>query len=247
MKDLKKQLSTTEQGTSRGEGGGDGARKGILIAAIVLFVLFIMFAIVAVFFLIDKGFSASTQFASQALETTREFTYADSSAYGYSDTDTATATAASGSSGSSGSITAGTVSGTTYSSAFSGISFSAPSSWTVKAGDGDISNPDLEAHNASNTMSAEAQYFDLSGSNYSKASQVVSALKNQVDSDTIVKDNVSVSIGGHKFKGFIFKGTSDGSTVYSEILGADVSGYALVIQIIAPTSSNLTTIVNMFS
>lgn len=88
------------------------------------------------------------------------------------------------------------------------------------------------------------EYFSLSGGKFNSSSEVLAALKSGI---TTTKDNIQVQLGGHEFSGFIFRGKNGNSNAYSELLVADISGYAVAIQIIAPTTNDLTTILNMFS
>jgi len=137
--------------------------------------------------------------------------------------------------------TPGTVSGTVYYSSFSGVTFSAPSGWTLAAGNGTTSEPDLVARDSAGTMSVKIQFFEL-GTTYNSYSDVIAALKSQV-SDQVTNGSVSQNIGGRNCKGFTFQGSS----AYSEILGCDVNGFAMIIQIIVPSSSDLSTVVGYFS
>ncbi len=141
--------------------------------------------------------------------------------------------------------TPGKVKGTTYTSSFSGITFAAPGNWSVAAGNGTTSAPDLVARNASGTMSVKIQYFELND-DFSSAKDVVGALKAQVE-ETVTDESVKANVGGNNCKGFIFQGSNGADTAYTEILGCDLNGFAMVIQIIAPKPSDLNTVLDMFS
>ena len=151
--------------------------------------------------------------------------------------------------GPGGSFQYGTVSGTTYRSAFSGITFTAPSNWKVTGGTqtGQSSSTavmDLDASNPDGTMSVKMEYFSKNGGQYGSSGELLAALKSSI---TTSKDDIHLQIGGRNFEGFLFRGKNGGKNAYSEILATEVDGYILVLQIIAPKTSDITTILNMFS
>ncbi len=135
----------------------------------------------------------------------------------------------------------GTVSGTTYHSSFAGVTFTAPSDWSVTSS----STFDLEAKSADNNSNVKIEFLSTTGGQYGSAAEVIAALKSSID---VSDDNIHETIGGHDFVGFRFKGDNgNGSNAYSELLGTDVNGYAMIIQIIAPSVSDINTILGMFS
>lgn len=222
-----------------------------IVLAVVLILIIVILAVV-----INRYFKVSKQSVDNLPDLTYSEqaggTYGTAGTYGSSQYGQDTASNAPGLSsdyGTGSSFQYGTVEGTTYHSAFSGITFTAPSNWTVRGGasSGQTSASavlDLDASNPSGTMSVKMEYFSLSGGKFNSSSEVLAALKSGI---TTTKDNIQVQLGGHEFSGFIFRGKNGNSNAYSELLVADISGYAVAIQIIAPTTNDLTTILNMFS
>lgn len=144
----------------------------------------------------------------------------------------------------------GTIKGNKYKSKFSGITFDAPSGWTLQgASKSTVTSTsilDLNARNSTGSMSVKLQYFALSGGNYSSTAQVLKALKSQVGSDTEVQDKAK-NIAGNNFKGFAFDGVSGQEVARSQVMVAEVKGYALVLQVVAPTQSDVDNILKNFS
>ena len=144
----------------------------------------------------------------------------------------------------------GTIKGNTYKSKFSGITFDAPNGWTLKGASKSTVTPtsvlDLDARNSTGSMSVKMQYFSLSGGNFKSSGDVLNALYKQVGSDVEVKAT-SRKIGGNNFTGFAFDGMNGQDTARSEVLVAQVNGYALVIQIVAPTQKDIDNILKNFS
>lgn len=220
---------------------------------------------VALILIITMGAVALNRYfkiAKQSVDSLPDLTYSEQSAgsygtagtyggtqYGDGSGDGANAPGLYSDYGTGSSFQYGTISGTTYRSAFSGITFTAPSNWTLRGGasSGQTSSSavlDLDASNAGNTMSVKIEFFSLSGGQVGSSTELLAMLKNGL---TTTKDNIHVQLGGHDFDGFIFRGKNGNSDAYAELLVTEVSGYAMAIQIIAPTTNDLTTILNMFS
>lgn len=144
----------------------------------------------------------------------------------------------------------GRVSGTKYHSDFSGMTFDAPSGWTLNgATKADVTATtilDLDAYNKTKTMSVKLQYFALSGGNYSSTNDVLKALKAQLG-DGVETTSKTKSIAGNNFKGFSFEGMSGSDVATSQVMVAQVKGYALVLQVVAPTQSDIDNILKNFS
>ena len=144
----------------------------------------------------------------------------------------------------------GTIKGNTYKSKFSGITFDAPSGWTLRGASKSTVTPtsilDLDARNSTGTMSVKLQYFSLSGGNYKSSGDVLNALYKQVGSDVEVKAT-SHKIAGNNFTGFAFDGMNGQDMARSEVLVTQVNGYALVLQIVAPTQKDIDNILKNFS
>lgn len=253
-KSLKEQLDGKPQKQAKPHSNKWPMPVMIIIVSVFL-ILIIVFGAV----MLNRYFRTS----KQAVDNLPDLTYSEQGAGTYGTAGTAGAygdqygQGAAGSSapglssdyGSGSSFQYGTISGTTYKSAFSGITFTAPSNWTLRGGasSGQTSATavlDLDAANPGNTMSVKIEYFALSGGKFNSSTEVLATLKSGI---TTTKDNIKVQLGGHEFNGFIFRGKNGNQNAYSELLVADVSGYAMAIQIIAPTTNDLTTILNMFS
>lgn len=144
----------------------------------------------------------------------------------------------------------GTIKGTKYKSKFSGITFDAPSGWVLQGATKSTVTPtsvlDLDARNSTGSMSVKLQYFSLSGGSYSSTNQVLKALKSQLGDDVTVQDKAK-NIAGNNFKGFAFDGVSGQDVARSQVMVAEVKGYALVLQIVAPSQSDIDNILKNFS
>lgn len=144
----------------------------------------------------------------------------------------------------------GTIKGSTYKSEFSGITFDAPSGWTLRGASKSTVTPtsvlDLDARNSTGTMSVKLQYFSLSGGNYTSSGQVLNALKAQVG-DGVKVEGKSKKIAGNNFTGFAFDGMNGQDAARSEVLVTQVNGYALVLQVVAPDQDDIDNILKNFS
>lgn len=144
----------------------------------------------------------------------------------------------------------GTIKGNIYKSKFSGITFDAPSGWTLKGASKSSVTPtsvlDLDAKNSTGSMSVKLQYFALSGGSFSNTSQVMKALKEQVGSDVEMESKSDV-ISGLSFAGFAFDGLNGQEVARSQVMVAQVKGYALVLQVVAPTQKDINNILKNFS
>ena len=144
----------------------------------------------------------------------------------------------------------GTIKGNTYKSKFSGITFDAPSGWTLKGASKGTVTPtsvlDLDARNSSGSMSVKLQYFSLSGGNYTSTKQVMNALKAQVGNDVEMQTKIRV-VSGLNFAGFAFDGMNGQEVARSQVMVTEVKGYALVLQVVAPTQKDIDNILKNFS
>ncbi len=143
----------------------------------------------------------------------------------------------------------GTIKGNTYKSKFSGITFDAPNGWTLKGATKSTVTPttvlDLDAHSSTGSMAVKLQYFSLSGGSYTSSKQVLNALKAQVGD--VEMDSKSEKISGNNFTGFAFDGLNGSDSARSEVLVTTINGYALVLQIVAPTQDDIDDILKNFS
>lgn len=144
----------------------------------------------------------------------------------------------------------GTIKGTKYTSKFSGLTFDAPSSWTLQGATKSSVTPtsvlDLYAYNSNKTMSVKLQYFALEGGSYTSTTQVLNALKKQVGSNTEIT-SVTKRVGSRTFSGFSFDGMNGQDMARSLVMVTQVEGYALVLQVVAPTQSDVDNILKNFS
>ena len=144
----------------------------------------------------------------------------------------------------------GTIKGNKYKSSFSGMTFDAPGGWTLKGATKSTVTPtsvlDLDARNSTGSMSVKLQYFALSGGNYSSTNQVLKALKAQLGSDVQVESK-SKTISGLNFTGFAFDGVNVQDTARSQVMVTEVKGYALVLQVVAPSQNDINNILKNFS
>ena len=144
----------------------------------------------------------------------------------------------------------GTIKGSKYTSKFSGLTFEAPKGWTLQgASKGSVSPTsvlDLYAYNSNKTMTVKLQYFSLEGGSYTSTGQIINALKAQVGDDVETK-TVTKRIGSRTFSGFAFDGMNGQDTARSQIMVTQVEGYALVLQVVAPTQNDIDNILKNFS
>ncbi|MDD6807909.1 MAG: hypothetical protein PUD72_05635 [Oscillospiraceae bacterium] len=149
----------------------------------------------------------------------------------------------------------GTVSGTTYYSTFSGVRFSAPSDWNLSGyTEGSFSNilspTDLKASSQDMSSNVAISYKSFKKFNYSKATD---GLKNYIaqaseGQNSMINDSVSVTLGGNKFTGIIYKKIMDVNySYYIEVLVAEVNGYVLEIYVESNTADELASVMAMFS
>ncbi len=174
-------------------------------------------------------------------------TYGNGTGGTYQGTGAAGMLGASGDTAAAANFQFGEISGTTYYSPMSGVRFSAPSDWKLNGANSAQSGGavlDLDAQDGAGTSSVKIEFYPLSSSGYSSSTEVLAALKGSI---TPTNSNLKANFGGNKFSGFAFTGTNNGSNAHAEILAADVNGYAMIIQIIAPKAGDVKTIQNMFS
>lgn len=152
----------------------------------------------------------------------------------------------------------GTVDGTTYHSNFSGITFTAPSDWvlspvedTKKTTTALLHPKDFSASSENLSQSVIISYEVMSYYGYNSIEDAMAStitLATGGMNNSMVDDNVSLSLGGRDFKGIIYKKTmGSGFEYYNEVIFAEVQGYALKIQIQANTQGELSSILSMFS
>lgn len=259
MKDFKDMMEQAQQNASSQNTGKFQVKDHKLMVAVVAVVLalFLVGMIIAV--VVANGLLGAVSEDDGSLQTTSvDNVYAGGNNYsGYSGNyDNTTSTTNSSTTaditndyGSGSTFQFGTVAGTTYESAFSGVSFQAPAGWTLTGYNSSSSSSviqDLDAVDAASTNMVSIVYYALqNNSSYNSADAVLTALKSTCSKDgEIVSDSVKLRIGGNTFTGFIYR-TNAGA--YSEIVAAEVNGYACIIQISSQNTTDLTTVLGMFS
>ena len=153
MKDFKEQMNRAQAAQEDNYGALPERKNKVAIAVVVGILAVILIMGIAVVLLInnftnhlfdDSGststaqYSYTYQYAAQGTGNYAGYTGDYSNPYA-SDEEETTAAGQSSNYASGSTFQAGTVAGTTYQSAFSGIKFTAPSNWTLKAGNGSSS------------------------------------------------------------------------------------------------------------
>ena len=148
----------------------------------------------------------------------------------------------------------GTVSGTTYFSEFSGVSFKAPAGWSVSSYSGSqyvnlLSPKDMSASSGDMTETVIISYKAKNSHLYD---DVRDALSTQIrmannGSNSMLDDSVTADFGGNKFTGILYKKSSDFYTGYIQVIVAEVNGYVMEIYTESDTQEELETVLEMFT
>lgn len=147
----------------------------------------------------------------------------------------------------------GTVSGTTYYSSFSGVTFEAPSDWSVSSYSESsyvnlLSPKDMSASSKDMTETVIISYEAMKSHSYE---DIRDALATQIrmasnGTNTMINENVSLSFGGNQFTGILYKKSSDFYTGYIQVMVTEVNGYVLEIYVESDTQEELNTVLEMF-
>ncbi len=248
--DLNDQLQRAQAGVAE-----DKAPKYIVIAAAVLLVSFLVAVIAGTVFFIK----ALDKFSEPSPDTTTGQT-AQGGIFGSSVTTTKKSAfggfgkTQAGNQQLTSNFQYGKVDGTSYYSEFSGISFNAPSGWTLTSFNGSTTNllypKDFSASSENLSASVVLSYEAMSAKSYSSASDALKSsiiIANTGDNAQMLDENVSAKFGGNKFTGIRYKKTMDASyAYYVEVLCAEVNGYALKITVQANTEEELNSVIAMF-
>ncbi|MDO4833145.1 MAG: hypothetical protein Q4A45_07085 [Clostridia bacterium] len=248
--DLNDQLQRAQAGVTE-----DKAPKYIVIAAAVLLVSFLVAVIAGTVFFIK----ALDKFSEPSPDTTAGQT-AQGGIFGSSVTTTRKSAfggfgkTQAGNQQLTSNFQYGKVDGTSYYSEFSGISFNAPSGWTLTSFNGSTTNllypKDFSASSENLSASVVLSYEAMSAKSYSSASDALKSsiiIANTGDNAQMLDENVSAKFGGNKFTGIRYKKTMDASyAYYVEVLCAEVNGYALKITVQANTEEELNSVIAMF-
>lgn len=149
----------------------------------------------------------------------------------------------------------GTVTGTSYFSSFSGVSFSAPSDWSVTSAGGEnflsaMNSKDLSASSANLSSNVGINYKSSKSLTYKSAADTIADYKADVQgmaNGTILDDDVSATYGGNRFSGIIYKKTVDENfAYYTEILVTELKGYIMEIYVETNSQEELNSIMGMF-
>ncbi len=249
--DLNDQLQRAQAGA-----GEDKAPKYIVIAAAVLLVSFLVAVIAGTVFFIkvlDK-FSEPSDYDSSVESTSRVNIFGSSSSTTAKSSFSGFGKTQAGNQQLTSSFRYGKVDGTSYYSEFSGISFNAPSGWTLTSFSGSTSNllypKDFSASSEDLSSSVVLSYEAMSAKSYSSASDALKSsitIANTGDNAQMMDENVSKTFGGNKFTGIKYKKTMDENyAYYVEVLCAEVNGYALKITIQTNTEDELNSVISMF-
>lgn len=148
----------------------------------------------------------------------------------------------------------GTVSGTSYYSSFSGVSFKAPSDWSVSSYAESkyvnlLSPKDMSASSKDMSETVIISYEAMKSHFYE---DIREALSTQIrmattGTNTMINDNVSASYGGNQFTGILYKKSSEFYTGYIQVMVAEVNGYVLEIYVESDTQEELNTVLEMLS
>lgn len=148
----------------------------------------------------------------------------------------------------------GTVSGTNYFSEFSGVSFKAPTGWSVSSYSGSsyvnlLSPKDMSASSAD---MSETVIISYKAKNSHLYDDVRDALSTQIrmansGSNSMLNDAVTAGFGGNKFTGILYKKSSDFYTGYIQVMVAEVNGYVMEIYVESDTQEELNTVLEMFT
>lgn len=148
----------------------------------------------------------------------------------------------------------GTVSGTSYYSSFSGVSFEAPSDWSVSSYSESsyvnlLSPKDMSASSKDMSETVIISYEAMKSHFYE---DIREALSTQIrmattGTNTMINENVSASYGGNQFTGILYKKSSEFYTGYIQVMVAEVNGYVLEIYVESDTQEELNTVLGMFS
>lgn len=148
----------------------------------------------------------------------------------------------------------GTVSGTSYYSSFSSVSFEAPSDWSVSSYSESsyvnlLSPKDMSASSKDMSETVIISYEAMKSHFYE---DIREALSTQIrmattGTNTMINENVSASYGGNQFTGILYKKSSEFYTGYIQVMVAEVNGYVLEIYVESDTQEELNTVLEMLS
>lgn len=148
----------------------------------------------------------------------------------------------------------GTVSGTSYYSEFSGVSFKAPAGWTLSSYSGNsyvnlLAPKDMSASSADMSETVIISYETMKSHFYEDVREALSTEIRMAGTgyNTMIDENISVSYGGNQFTGILYKKSSDFYTGYIQVMVAEVNGYVLEIYVESDTQEELNSILAMFS
>lgn len=251
MQDLNEQFQRAQAVTS-----DNGLPKWIiaLIVGLILSLgIVIIMGTVFVVKMLDKVVDSSDSDSSYSQDYTED---SEVNIFGTSDSDSSDKTTSKYQS--SKDITSnfkfGTVSDTSYFSSFSGVSFKAPSDWSVSSYSENsyvnlLSPKDMSASSKNMTETVIISYEAMKSHFYE---DIRDALSTQIrmassGSNTMINENVSASYGGNSFTGILYKKSSDFYTGYIQVMVAEVNGYVLQIYVESDTQEELNEVLEMFS
>mgnify|MGYP003291925117 CR=1 FL=1 len=152
----------------------------------------------------------------------------------------------------------GTVDNNKYYSQFSGITFYPGEDWMITSYADNRSSTrapkDITASGPRLSSSVTILYENMASYNYSSAEDALTSVKTMINSNQsstvyeIIDDNAIVKWGGNKLRGIIYTSQVMNSyKYYTEVLVAEINGYALKISIKANSNEELEIVRSYFS
>lgn len=149
----------------------------------------------------------------------------------------------------------GSVSGTSYFSEFSGLSFDAPDDWNVQSYENSkfstsLSAKDMSASSHDLMTTVSVSYSSMKAHSYNNIKDALESQKKvatRVENNSMVDENIKETIGGNKFIGIRYKKQLTNQTYFIQSMVTECNGYALEIYIEANTEKEIDRVVDMFS
>lgn len=240
MKDLKDQLNkdshtTVVGGSSKGSGYYN---KPVIIAVIVICAILLVG--VVLFFVLFGRFTNKAVEVFDDPSTNPTYSY-NGGAYSNA-IESTTVPGAVSTTEAVKEFTYGVVAGNNYQSDFSGLKFYGAQGWRLQdhsslsaPGNGTIY--DMYGTSEDGQNSVIVMYYPLN-QKYTSVASMLKAMEGSA-SGTVLNDTITVRKAGHNFTGYMYSVESNGTTTYSEVIGTEVNGYALIIQAKGWTTNQL--------
>lgn len=250
MKDFNEQLNRAERAAASGKGKRGSTVNKPVVAAIVSFCVVVLALLIVMIVVFAKFFNQATDVLLEDSGTKNSFgnTY-NGYAGSYEAYNNNTAGTTSKTTPVPADFSYGVVAGTNYESSFSGLKFYGPKDWTLQdhTALGSSSNGtlyDMAGQSGDGQTSVAVLFYPLNRK-YSSSTAMLKAMQANTEG-TILNDTVSLRKGGNNFTGYVYTAEESGTTTYNEVIGAEVNGYILIIQVKAWTSNQLSAAVAYF-